>query len=134
MTRLSLIIILALGLGACNSNININDYINKKAPIILQISKEDTITKFTSSEKIEIKVDSDKYKKIIQWSNENTSGWRWTPASYLSDISISQDNLRLLYWKGGVNVVIRFTDKENKPQQYSKTIKKGELDFLIEQQ
>jgi hypothetical protein len=50
-----------------------------------------------------------------------------TPASYVANISVTQQNsFRLLYNKGDEGVVIGLSDK-----QYSKSIKKGELDFLI---
>lgn len=124
--------ILTFLLSGCTTDININNYIDKNDPFGLTFNKKDSATGFTKSDHFEISVNSDKYKKIIQWGNENTKGWKWTPASYITDISIGQDNFRLLHTFGSNGVVIGFTDKEGKPRQYTKAIKKGELDFLTQ--
>lgn len=114
----------------CSTDININDYIDKNVSLKLVINKNDNSTGLTTSANFEIAVNSDKYKKLIHWGNENVSGWHWTPASYNADIFVGQGNFRLLQTLNGNGVVISFTDKDGKPRQYTKAINKGELDFL----
>ena len=82
-------------------------------------------------ERIEIAPNSDKFIKLTQWAANNTTGWATAPASYVSEVFVGQGNFRLLYTSGTDGVVISFTDRENNPKQYSKKIKKGELDFLV---
>lgn len=79
-----------------------------------------------------IQVNSNKYRKLIEWGKNNTDGWQLTPASYIAKIYVGQGKFRLLYTSGTEGVVIGFTDKDGKSNQYFKTTKKGELDFLKE--
>ena len=118
-------------LTSCSSQININKYIDKNAPLELRINTIDSLTGFTSTEKLEIPVNSNKFIQLTQWADNNTNGWRSTPASYIAGVYVGQGNFRLLYTAGTAGVVIGFTDKENKPRQDSKKTKIGELDFLI---
>jgi hypothetical protein len=113
-------------LVSCSSSINIKDYVEKNSAFSLTINSKDTATGFTKSSQTKIIVGSDKYLKLISWLDKNENGWHTTPASYISTILVTQQNsFRLLYKKGDNGVVIGLKDK-----QYSKTIKKGELDFL----
>jgi hypothetical protein len=118
-------------LTSCNSQININKYIDKNAPLELRINKIDSLTGFISTEQLEIPVNSDKFIQLTQWADNNTTGWRSTPASCIAEVYVGQGNFRLLYTTGTAGVVIGFTNKENKPRQYSKKTKIGELDFLV---
>ena len=114
-------------LVSCSSSININDYIDRSSPFDLTINSRDTATGFTQSLQSKITVNSDKYLKLINWLEKNENGWRITPVSYVTNISVTQRNsFRLLCSKGENGVVIGLGDK-----QYSKSIQKGELDFLI---
>ena len=119
-------------LTSCTSQINFYDFIDKNAPLELRINKYDSMTGLTSTQQLEIPVNSDKFIKLERWANNNTTGWRSTPASYHAAVYVGQGNFRLLYTAGSAGVVIGFTDKENKSRQYSKITKKGELDFLVE--
>ena len=83
------------------------------------------------SERFEIPANSDKFIKLTQWAENNTTGWKSTPASYVAEVFVGQGEFRLLYTTRTDGVVIGFTDRENNPKQYSKKIKKGELDFLV---
>lgn len=119
--------ILTFTFYGCRQHIDINDYIDQKSALVLkignQLERPDTI-----------KVDSDKYIKLIEWGKINTDNWQSTTASYISDIYVGQGNFRLLYLSEKDGVVIGFTDNQGNPKQYSKRIKKGELDFLKEQE
>lgn len=117
--------------SGCSTDININDYIDKNKSLSLIVTTQDSATGLSTSENFEIAINSDKYKKIVQWGNENINGWQWTPVSYIVNICIVQGDFRLLYTRGGQSIVLAFTDKEGKPKQYTKTIKQGELDFLV---
>lgn len=116
--------------SSCSTYINISEYINKNAPLKITINKKDNANGLTTSDHFEIAIHSDKFKKIIEWGNKNTDGWKSTLATYIADICVRQGDFRLLYTSGNKGVVIGFTDKEGKSKQYSKTRINGDLDFL----
>jgi hypothetical protein len=126
ITILGLFILTFTFLG-CRQHIDINDYIDKKLPLELkvgnQLKRPDTI-----------KVNSDKYIKLVDWGKANKEGWESTLVSYIADIYVGQGNFRLLYSPGKEGVVIGFTDNLGNPKLFSKRIKKGELDFLKEKE
>ena len=123
--------ILMFVLTSCSTNIDFNEYIDKNLPLELKIQRNYLSTDHTMPEQIEIAPNSDKFIKLTQWARNNTTGWETTPASYASEVFVGQGNFRLLYTSGSDGVIIGFTDRENNPKQYSKKIKKGELDFLV---
>ncbi|AFD08628.1 hypothetical protein [Solitalea canadensis] len=93
--------ILTSSFSGCGTDININEYIDKNAPLKMTINQRDNSTGLTTSENFEIAVNADKYQKIIEWGNKNKDGWQWAPASYIADIYIGQGNFRMLYTLGG---------------------------------
>ena len=101
-------------LASCSSIINMNDYIDKNSSFTLILKSRDTITALTKSTQTDIAVNSKKYLNLIKWINNNESGWQWTPASYITNVSLEQGSFRLLYMTGMDAVVISFIDKENK--------------------
>jgi len=111
----------------CSSSINIKNYVDKNSQFELTINTRETATQLAQSAQSKIAVDSEKYSKLMNWLDKNENGWHTTPASFANDILVTQNSFRLLYNKGGEGVVIGLGDK-----QYSKSIKKGELDFLSE--
>ncbi len=118
-------------LTCCSSSININDYIEKTTPFNLTLNEIDLATGLTKLSQTNISVNSDKHLKLINWFDKNRNGWQSTPASYATFICVTQGSFRLLYNNHADGVIVGFTDKDKKPRQYSKTIEKGELDFLI---
>jgi hypothetical protein len=128
VTDLILTFTLLLTLSSCSTEINIGDYINTNSSLTLSINKTTQDTGLTNSQKVEISPDSEKFKKIIDWGVNNQSSWTKTPASYISEVSVTQNDFRLLY--NHDFVVVGFTNKNGEPLQYSKKVKSGELDFL----
>jgi hypothetical protein len=124
--RSSILVLVCLILSGCENEINITDHIDQNAPFTLTINHKDSIANYTTTRVI-IPVNSKKFLKVIDWCNKNSTGWQSTSASFLPDISLTQNNIRLLYFINGSYVVVSFDTK-----QYSKGIKKGELDFLTE--
>lgn len=118
-------------LVGCQKSIDMNNYINKNLPLDISMEKFDSISKLTTSTYSEIAVNTPKYLRLINWLDKNKSGWQSTPASYIGNIDVHQGSFNLLYSINGAGVVVSFNDKQNKAHQYSKTIQKGELDFLI---
>jgi hypothetical protein len=125
--RFSVLVFICVAFAHCKNAINITDHIDKNAPLTLTINKRDSLTGLTTSNRFTIQINSEKYKKVIDWCKKNSNGWQSTPASFAPDIGLTQSNFRLLYFTQSDGVVIGFDAK-----QYSKQIKKGELDFLIE--
>ena len=101
-------------LSSCGTTVNINDYIDTNAPLTLTVWERNMTTGQSTSDSFTIAVNSVKYKKLIKWSKENTSGWELTPASYNTGIVLTQNNFRLLYTTKTDGVVIGFKDKANK--------------------
>jgi hypothetical protein len=118
-------------LTSCSRQINFNEYVDKNKPFVVTIHKNDSLTGLTTTKQLEILANSDKYNKLTEWADNNTSEWRSTPASYILEVAVYQENFRLLYTTGEAGVVISFMDKENKSRQYRRNTKKGELDFLV---
>ena len=87
----------------------------------------------TSIYKREIRTKSKKWIEFNNWLNNNKVGWKSTPVSYLTEITITQDEFGLLFFSDdkGESVVIHYTDEQGEGRQYQKEIKKGELDFII---
>jgi len=116
------LLILVIFFNAC-SEINISEIIdvNKSLELYIKLDKKENIS-----------VNSVKWKKIMRFATENSKNWKKTPASFISDITIIQNDFRLLYWIERNYVVIGFIDKNGNAKQFQKKIKKGALDFLIE--
>lgn len=121
-------IILLLFLISCSSKIETTKHIDINAPFILTISSNDGFTGLSGRKVSSIDPASQKHQKFIKWINENSDGWKSTFASYLAEVSITQNDFRLLYYADFV--VIAFNDGE--ARQYFKSITNGELDFLID--
>lgn len=116
-------------LTSCSPDVNVFEYIDKNSS--LNISILDSNSNLLSRRETEIQITSDKYSRLLNWADKNIGGWNWDPVSHIpADIIVSQGSFRLLYWVGKDNAVIAFKDRHGKSKQYSKSIKKGELDFL----
>lgn len=123
------ILILMLILSSCSRDIKLENYVNKTEPFVLIINSKN---KLTESKSVTLEVNSEKWKKIIAWGNKNQEGWISSPASYIGDIYITQNDFKLTHLMDSKGVVISFKDKNGNPKQYTSEIEKGELDFLYE--
>jgi hypothetical protein len=121
---------LILLLVSCHSSVNLSDYVDKTAPFALTINRLGESAGLTKSDKVEIKVNSDKYKKLIAWIEKSSDNWSSSPASYITEVGISQDNFHLIYYHKG-SVVLSFIDNDHEARQYVREIQAGELDFLL---
>jgi len=129
--NLTIVLLITCFLSSCSRQINICDYIDNAKPLEMTIIKADKLAQFDTIKKIMIPSNSDKYLRLIQWAECNKTGWQITPASFVSEICITQDDFRLLYTSGSSGVVIGFTGTDKKPVQYSKSILSSDLDFLF---
>jgi hypothetical protein len=127
-TNIIFTILALLTILSCSTEISIEKYIDLNSTLTLTINKTNDQTGLTESETRKIEPNSEKFKKLIDWANNNLDNWKSTPASYITKVAVTQNNFRLLYNQDFV--VIGFTDNDGKAQQYSKTVEKGELDFL----
>jgi hypothetical protein len=125
-------LLIGLAMTSCQSDLDIKDIIDQEANLLLTTSSVDSETSFSTNETEEIKVNSEKWNKLLSFAESNMDGWRSSPASYLGNIYVLQDDFRLIYTKGSEGVVISFMDKNAEPKQYVKKIDKGELDFLTD--
>ena len=113
---------------SCSTEISIEKYVDLNSNLTLTVNRTNEKTGLTESETKVIEPKSEKFKKLIDWGNNNLDNWKSTPASYLAKVAVTQMDFRLLYNQD--LVVIGFIDDDGKAQQYSKAVKKGELDFL----
>ena len=115
---------------SCQRNIELNEIIKQDLPFILtqRIQKDESEH---SDFKIDtLRIDSKKWKEFISFMTNNKDNWKSTPASYISDFYITQNDFRLIGWKDGKSIVMSFKDKNGKIRQLTKEIKNGEIDFL----
>ncbi len=121
--KITLLLPIIFLLSSCSTEIELVNYIDQTRS--LNLSRQETKTQPT-----EIDPKSEKYSKIIEWAKKNTDGWQSTPASYVSKVTISHGEFRLLY--NSSYVVVGYVDKDGKAKQYSRDIKPGDLDFLLD--
>ncbi len=127
-----IVLILLIFLSSCQTEIDIHNIIEESSPLILTLrTSEDDKSKMTLFQTDTIKINSEKWNKLEEFASNNISDWKSSPASYNSDFYLTQKEFRLLGWIKGNRVVIGFTDINGKSIQYSKEIKSGELDFLL---
>ncbi len=125
-----IIIILVFVFSNCSTDIELGDYIDKSTPFQLTINQIDSTTGLTTGNTIILGVNSEKWKKIIEWGEVNKEGWKSSIASYISNVYVIQGDFRLIYTSNSRGVVIGFVDNQGNGEQYTKEIVKGELDFL----
>ncbi len=127
-TNIILIIFSLLTITSCSTEISIEKYVDHNSNLTLTENRTNEKTGLTEIETKIIEPKSKKFKKLIDWGNNNLDNWKSTPASYLAKVAVTQMDFRLLYNQDFV--VIGFIDNDGKAKQYSKAVKKGELDFL----
>jgi hypothetical protein len=127
-TNIILTIIYLLTITSCSTEISIEKYVDLNSTLTLTVNKTNEKTGLTESVTKIIEPKSEKFRQLIDWANNNLDNWKSTPASYIAKVAVTQKDFRLLYNQDFV--VIGFTDSDGKAHQYSKTVKKGELDFL----
>lgn len=128
MKRKYLGLVFTLLIVSCSKDIQIVDYVdsNKSFEII-------QMTKSVESRKInEIKVGEEKHEQLLKWLESNNQNWESTPASYISELVIYQEDFKLLVLKDQKGLVMSFVDKNKKTRQYVKSVNPKELKFLIE--
>ncbi len=131
MRNLLLPLITFILLSSCSVDLEENNLIDRSKPVNVSIVTTDSLTGFSKTESYSINTNSDKWKSLSQWAKDNKEGWQPTPASYIGDLYLIQDNFKLAHTKGSKAVVINFVDSNGEPKQYSKAIKKGEFDYLF---
>lgn len=129
-TSIIFIILSLLTITSCSTEVNIEKYVDLNSTLTLTVNKINDQSGLTESETRKIEPKSEQFKKLIEWGSCNLDNWKSTPASYIAKVAVTQKDFRLLYNQDFV--VIGFIDDDGKAQQYSKTVKKGELDFLTE--
>lgn len=131
LSKFLMLIFLSTLLTSCYEDINLKDYIDRNSPLTLEVNEKDKVMGLQIPSISSMAPESEKFEKFIQWSNANIKGWQSTPASYSADLIVRQGDFHLLHTIGSIGVVVGFKDKYGKEKQYTKTIKKGDLDFLL---
>ena len=126
------VLTLSLAMTSCQTDLELNDVIDQKSPFTLTIRTVDPKTGLSSNETEELKVNSEKWIKLIDFAKNNLDDWQSSPASYIGDIYVLQGDFKLIHTKGTNGIVFAFTDREGNAKQFTKKIDNGELDFLTE--
>jgi len=128
---ISLYFLILLVLSSCSTNIDFNKIIDNSKPF--EIKKTLLTSPSYSDYKKTINHKSKKWIDFDNWLKNNKNDWYKTPASYITEITIKQNDFNLLFFSDneGETVVINYIDDKGNGQQYWKKIKKGELDFVI---
>ncbi len=96
---------------------------------MLTVYRLDRATGLTTTEQSEIRPTTEKFNKFVNWCKTNNEDWQSSPASFVGQFTMTQDDFGILCNNNGV--VIRFLDKGGKARQYSKTVKEGDFEFLL---
>jgi hypothetical protein len=128
LTNIILIAFLLL-LTACKENINPIDILRNENDFKLTINSSGNYVTDITNAKI-INKDSEVFLNLKSWLIYNSKGWKSSIASWATpNVSLTGKDFRLLVFKDFV--VIGFTDNNGKPRQYTKSINKSDLAFLI---
>jgi len=121
-------LILVLLIVSCSKEIDIVNYVDSSKPFrIVQLNES-----FEFGKTNEIQVSERKHKRILEWLEINNQNWEFTPASYIGELVINQEDFQLLFLKEMKSVVLSFIDEKGKSHQYTKSVNPEELKFLIE--
>jgi hypothetical protein len=123
MKASNLLIAIMLLFVSCSQHIEISNYFDSSKPF--QFNENSLSSQ-------EVLVESEQHQLFLDWLSKNNRGWHSSPASYYPDFSVIQGDFRLLTWKDSKGVVVAFIDKNGESQQFTKSIKQGELHFLLE--
>ena len=128
---ISLYFLISLVISSCSTNIDFNRIIDNSKPF--EVEKKILNSSNYLGYKRIINNQSKKWIDFDNWLKNNRNDWHKTPVSYITEITIKQDDFNLLFFSDneGETVVINYIDDKGKGQQYRKEIKKGELDFVI---
>ena len=129
MKVINLTILITILMVSCTKEVEILNYFDQAKPFYL-LTRTETGA-FSSYEKEEILLNTEKHQLLLTWLSENNQDWKSTPASYNCILSINQKDFRLLIVDDLKTVVIGFLDENGEAKQYLKSIKEGELNFLI---
>jgi len=115
---------------SCSTNIDFNRIIDNSKPF--EIEKKILNSSNYLGYKRIINSQSKKWIDFDDWLKNNQNDWYKTPASYITEITIKQNDFNLLFFSNdeGETVVINYIDDKGNGKQYRKKIKKGELDFV----
>jgi len=126
------LLVIVFGAFSCETDVKINDYLDKSDPFELTIHSTNSETRFTDSKSVVIDRNDKRWAKIIDWGKNNSDGWQSSPASHIGDTYLKQGDFRMIYTKNTEGVIVAFIDEEGNPKQYSKRIASDELSFLYE--
>jgi len=129
-TKYLILILSVIFFTGCSTDLELENYIDKSSPFQLTINQTNLSTGLTTGKTEDLDVNSVKWRKLIRWIDNNKEAWKATIASHIGDVYVNQGDFRLIYSKGSKGVVIGFIDKQGNVKQYTKEIRKGDLDFL----
>ena len=100
----------------------------------IETSEEFVIGQYVGSElRLDtIRKGDEKWKKLSEFGKNNSHGWTISSASYSFDYWARSKTLLLSGWHNATQIVLSHIDTNGTAIQMTKSIEKGELDFLKE--
>lgn len=116
--------------SACETNINIDDFINFEESLQVSVAIKDCNSFYNTFTSYVIEPKDEKWNKLLLFSYKHLEGW--TPsASMQGDVYITQGSLEVVHNSAEHIIAVNFVDESKKSYHFSKKIAPGELDFLV---
>lgn len=127
MKILKTIIFLAL-ITSCTHHIDALDALMKENNLTLTVYREEKGLHDSSS--VTLTQESQEITELSNWLSNNKKGWKSDFNSWIHpDFTLTGNDFRLLIYNDFV--VLGYTDKNNKPSQFTRKVNIKELEFLI---
>jgi len=119
-----IISVFLLTLISCEQEIKLENHINKSENFNKHIIMDQhPVTGVKINDHSEIIAGSEKWKDIIEWCQANKSGWTSaSPASYIGELQLSQEDFSLFFLRKSEFVVLSLTNQKGNVKQYKKTL------------
>ncbi|AEV32161.1 hypothetical protein Oweho_1156 [Owenweeksia hongkongensis DSM 17368] len=117
---------------SCNTDVDFNDVINVNEPYLLYEYSYNDNDKLTHSVLDTILVNSSLHNQFTKFLKDHNNEWQATPASYICDFSVQQNNFRLLGWKNSETIIVSFIDQKGIPKQLYRKVNPRELEFITQ--
>jgi hypothetical protein len=115
---------------SCGQNLDFEEILKSEKQFELKVNPNGNLS-LDNSMTTKINADSEIIVNLKSWFKNNPDNWESSIASWATpDILLMSNDFRLLIFKDFI--VVSFTDKSGKQNQYTKDTDKSEFNFLTE--